>query len=1387
MEDTNTEAVDSIDKSTIVKNLFHPAYESNTESNEVQHSSTVESMSDSFQYMDKEGDDEEQTLEQEDPIHVDTSTSNHEHVNSSMAMNITQENVDHHDIPQLDEKEIQEPQHLQNVEQIQQEEEEVEKTGNDSALPNINQAQPSLEEQGLVTPQKDLLSPPPVTRKITDSQGRQRDSLSQYASMRSGRGRAVSNSESRRLRMHLFQNSPMVKDLDKKDEKYNEESDLNIAGDGDDAGETSSLVSEYGSEIGEVKLRLDDVQAMEALEEEQDDSHEEEEELKNEQKIDFEDEKEITQEESHSNSNLRSTDEDLEKEASNATGYEKQKPVTINDDSSDVASQDEDGSVDSVDLSSTFEPVQPVTKSPDPDDFNSHSLHQNLPKVPVGSPRRCSNKPDNAQEDDDICPLSPHVGSFGDDSKHKDEQGEPTTPIAAVSKALKHIRNGVNPFVRCTKTPPQMSPSTMNLSDAVNFQYRDNGALSGDHWLSPRFGNQKNFVSKSAIQQPLIAASDAVTKSPSWRNERYEKYKVKGTNAIRGITSCLSYDDQAGSPPSSPLPQHRRPWGSTGSELLSSDVGEFLGSIAVDFDENESQRKVSSSTPYKSRSQTSTPNHLTSPKPTTSASRSLLILQSPKRAKDIDKEDALDLLALFVDRTRTFNEKLKAEYRATIQSTFDDNIKDLKSTLATFLENTDDKKEEQMKTLEALEDAYTYAMEMRQASRSASMWLDSIDRTDQQLQSSDVSQIVPDERLMQMNVEELRDIVRGAHFQLLEQNEINTRLSNELSLHKAELIKMRTLENSLLAQNKSILDDEENDIDESSESSSEISHNEFPSNTSDIKIDIKEDLNKSDDRTLSDQLNSTSLDVANARKEIVILKAELEMANRELQQLKSSRVGKKERAEALEVEDESDDLRINEKSDQIQNDESGRRPMVTDEDPSSSFLMEGLKEELDNYVAAICQVDKEEISILKRRLEELESQKEDMNQTGESMVSVQLQNDENYSSEWESLGNLPPPPDHDLRSPIVSDLLKQWTQDSKTQDSLLEWVENVLKGQNPADVPPLQLSGLDHQVKDGFAMHLLPFLLKRSDIQVEVNVRMHRKSSYDISVRVDRASSVAGIVDSTSVASGVNKNLSDLIFKAKSPHMMAFKASSTNTPVDNSLEETEAQPLKGFRRFLSSPSSEVGSATHSTVTATTSNRSPAAIDNNRKTIVEEEPIKAESGNIGNQPQDQTPRQESRFSGAFNAMGGLLSRRKTPNTGESKQSGLFSFSSPSPTQVQEKEEDLHETIISQESEGEDDQPFHRVVSCPPGRIGITFVQYRGHAMISDVSKESPLAGYVFPSDVVVAIDEVPVSGMRVPDIVKLLTTRKDRQRALRVISSHAMVELLVTPKSNALME
>ena len=68
-----------------------------------------------------------------------------------------------------------------------------------------------------------------------------------------------------------------------------------------------------------------------------------------------------------------------------------------------------------------------------------------------------------------------------------------------------------------------------------------------------------------------------------------------------------------------------------------------------------------------------------------------------------------------------------------------------------------------------------------------------------------------------------------------------------------------------------------------------------------------------------------------------------------------------------------------------------------------------------------------------------------------------------------------------------------------------------------------------------------------------------------------------------------------------------------------------------------------------------------------------------------------------------------------------------------------------------------------------------MEYRGHAMVADMAPDSPLSSWVFPSDILIAVDEVPVSGMRVRDIIQILTKRKDRQRALRVISSHAMNE------------
>jgi len=72
------------------------------------------------------------------------------------------------------------------------------------------------------------------------------------------------------------------------------------------------------------------------------------------------------------------------------------------------------------------------------------------------------------------------------------------------------------------------------------------------------------------------------------------------------------------------------------------------------------------------------------------------------------------------------------------------------------------------------------------------------------------------------------------------------------------------------------------------------------------------------------------------------------------------------------------------------------------------------------------------------------------------------------------------------------------------------------------------------------------------------------------------------------------------------------------------------------------------------------------------------------------------------------------------------------------------------------------------------------------MVSDVSPDSPLNGWIFPSDIVIAVDEKAVSGLRVREIVDLLKSRKDRQRALRVISSHDLQDIVAQEVPVALL-
>jgi hypothetical protein len=367
------------------------------------------------------------------------------------------------------------------------------------------------------------------------------------------------------------------------------------------------------------------------------------------------------------------------------------------------------------------------------------------------------------------------------------------------------------------------------------------------------------------------------------------------------------------------------------------------------------------------------------------------------------------------------------------------------------------------------------------------------------------------------------------------------------------------------------------------------------------------------------------------------------------------------------------------------------------------------------------------------------------------MVNVRMLDGENFVTDWDILTPpLPPPPDHGLRSPIVGAVLEQWTTDRALHESLAAWIDRVMSGHDIEAVPPLTISSLDHQVRDGFTMHVLPLLLRRADIHVTVQTRAHRRTTYDLAVTVDRKSQHIAYTES--------RGMMD--------------------------DEVYGPRVDDWSNKLDAGSDRHSGVAHSAVTAHMTNaarQSPMHYDNHASDDVTTGDYA--EGNFGgglarSASQDmsealQLQQQQGLMTALGGALGGLLSRRKYSASSPSR---FHDAGSGMPAALRAQLDLTSSPVPSSSFRGdEDEQPYHRVVSAPPGRIGITFVEFRGHAMVSDVSPSSPLLDWVFPSDILIAIDEVPVSGMRVRDIIKVLTNRKERQRALRVISSHAMNE------------
>lgn len=658
-------------------------------------------------------------------------------------------------------------------------------------------------------------------------------------------------------------------------------------------------------------------------------------------------------------------------------------------------------------------------------------------------------------------------------------------------------------------------------------------------------------------------------------------------------------------------------------------------------------------------------------------------LISPQRL-EIEREDALDILSCLVERGISLkecesDEGEKKMDEVSVVETMPGERSELQSDLRMALQqlqhlssvDPSDTDGSAHKTracaLQELRRSHDYALEMRRVSKSASSWLRSIGRwsaavgaepSSPKLKVIEDHGVTPSARenaVASIEVLALRAMLHSAKMEAKEKAELAERLNSELAKCRAEIGRLKSPNNSgFRSPNRSILD-ESDDI--------SVVHEE---EEIDRSFDNASPIPEREDSQCLDTSFDDIIPLRQDQSDLVKFQAALEEANAMICKLHAD-LKKQSPSANIGVLDEAPIVEVS-VAQEIAHQEPRNPSQPSPPAHSPARTLYGSTHDVADSV-----------------------------------------------TEWQDLRPpLPPPPDHGLRSPIVTTLLEEWTSDNSLHDSLFAWMEDVLSGCDPATIPPLTLSSLDNQVRDGFIMHLLPLLLRRPDIRVDVQTRAHRLTRHDVAV------SVEGVMP--------------------------------------------PQAPLGVRRHLEALSvrSDVGadSTTHSATTALISNHSV------RRFFSEDTQPRSVSSRLSyDEIADGVDVQGQ--SGLMSALGGAFSgllHRRRPESGH--------------------ESNFVDTPLSRVSEDDREvQPYHRVVAAPPGRLCITFVEYRGHAMVSDVAPASPLVGWIFPSDILIAIDELPVSGMRVRDIIQVLKQRTGRQRALRVISSHDMTELTLNNSSS----
>lgn len=1029
----------------------------------------------------------------------------------------------------------------------------------------------------------------------------------------------------------------------------------------------------------------------------------------------------------------------------------------------------------------------------------------------------------------------PMLDEREDNKKSKEEDSNNNTASSMMSAAFRRLGKRAPGTVSAPNTPKAAS-KVEDYFKSSSFSLRSPGS-------SAPFPSHRKEMPRPYLSPQFVKTSPPVLAS-SEKQHSMLRHATSLASPLRFARGCLSFDNTIdnhyyypsaydgldGIPESTPSGQDRAILQSKSWDPSSTSTPR--AGVAGAFRIREQLRAFDFQ-----QASTTQPHHATNHSPAIVNTKDALALRTPHKI-EIEREDALDILACLVERSVAFEQDQNgidsmdlSEIDENDQNQPDDDIvstfvesgagrvpledgeakprsppknrrklhvttpfsdvETLPSGLADAVralrEISLDHREEgltshvtRMKAIDELLRSHTYSVEMKRAAKSASAWLRSIGRSDVahedigdtaeavrpfageevpvQLYTegssasmdlsageveNDFSQFVD-----KMDVLALKAMIHSAQQRAKEKEEHAVRLNEELSLCRAEIGRLKSASRSeglFTSANRSILDNEDESV--SSEAVSKANADVdgvdgIPDNLSEIPGNDTS-LNKSFVSMIKEDTQDWN-GLAEAKKEAVLLKAALAKANDLIRDLHSN---SKEASEGLS------------------------------EPPIISIALPELIKELEEYKQAV------------RRAQQCDGEVGNAtyslfdDQNSSTRSDERMSDAENFSTEWEELASgLPPPPDHGLQSPIVAALLQQWTSDKPLHDSLFSWMELIMRGADPESLRPLSILNLDRQTRDGFCTHILPLLLKRSDIRVDVKTRLHRRTMYDIDVSVTPTTSLLGHTRRENPVQRL----------ATSAHLMAYKATNGGGSL---LDQSMAVEAGGSRGSVSdylrsgnfAQSSDIGSGSvsHSTVTAHITNASKLQSRLQNSSYSTSRPSQArepmpsfpggdslcDETSVGSSMTGASGQKNGQQSGLMSTIGstfgGFLSRRnKIPS-----HHSMSSDDSPPTEPSIPRQFPPH----SPQRDDGDEQPYHRVVSAPPGRIGVTFVQYRGHAMVSDVAPESPLSGWVFPGDILIAIDEVPVSGMRVRDIVKLLTARKERQRALRVISSHAMAE------------